>query len=72
MRRIPHRPAQSVASERNPQTETILAPCGFKYHRDGVGAINIRQKYLGHLGDPVVAVMVPPLGLRLEVPVALT
>lgn len=22
--------------------------CGFTYHRDGVGAINIRRKYLGH------------------------
>ena len=41
--------------------------CGFQYHRDGVGAINIRQKYLGHLGVPVVAVMVPPVGFRCEV-----
>ncbi len=24
--------------------------CGFKYHRDGVGAMNIREKYLGHFG----------------------
>ena len=51
--------------------------CGFKYHRDGVGAINIRQKYLGHFGVPVVAdmdlrtmKMTPPLGFRLKVPVA--
>lgn len=36
--------------------------CGFEYHRDGVGAINIRQKYLGDnpssSGDGV------PLGIR--------
>ncbi len=51
--------------------------CGFKYHRDGVGAINIRRKYLGHFGVPVVAdmdnqamKMTPPLGFRLKVPVA--
>ena len=42
-------------------------PCGFKYHRDGIGAINIRQKYLDRLGDPVVADMAPPVGFRLEV-----
>ena len=40
--------------------------CGLQYHRDGVGAINIRQKYLGHLGVPVVADMAPPIGIRLE------
>ena len=57
---------------KKPTNRNYTCPCGFKYYRDGVGAINIRQKYLGHLGDPVVAVMVPPLGLRLEVPVALT
>ena len=57
---------------KKPTNRNYTCPCGFKYHRDGVGAINIRQKYLGHLGDPVVAVMVPPLGFRLEVPVALT
>ena len=36
--------------------------CGFVYHRDGVGAINIREKYLGQV--PVVGVMAPPTGLR--------
>jgi putative transposase len=39
--------------------------CRFVYHRDGVGAINIRQKYLGISdGSPVVGVMAPPTGLR--------
>ena len=36
--------------------------CGFEYHRDGVGAINIRAKYLG--SGPVVGVMASPTGLR--------
>jgi putative transposase len=36
--------------------------CQWSYHRDGVGAINIRAKYLGQL--PVVGVMAPPTGLR--------
>ena len=36
--------------------------CNWTYHRDGVGSINIRGKYLGQL--PVVGVMAPPTGLR--------
>jgi putative transposase len=36
--------------------------CKWTYHRDGVGSINIRQKYLGQF--PVVGVMAPPTGLR--------
>jgi putative transposase len=36
--------------------------CGWTYHRDGVGAINIRQKYLGQF--PVVGAMAPPTGVR--------
>jgi len=36
--------------------------CGWTYHRDGVGSINIRRKYLGQF--PVVGVMAPPTGLR--------
>lgn len=36
--------------------------CGWSYHRDGVGSINIRQKYLGQV--PVVGAMAPPTGLR--------
>jgi putative transposase len=35
--------------------------CHWTYHRDGVGAINIRQKYLGQV--PVVGAMAPPTGL---------
>jgi len=36
--------------------------CKWSYHRDGVGAMNIRRKYLG-LG-PVVGDMAPPTGMR--------
>src|SRR5260370_21137057 len=36
--------------------------CRWQYHRDGVGSINIRRKYLG-LG-PVVGDMAPPTGMR--------
>ena len=38
--------------------------CGFKYHRDGVGAINIHKKYLGY--GQVVAVLAPAVGVRLN------
>jgi putative transposase len=38
--------------------------CGFTWHRDGVGAFNIRQKYLGC--GPVVGDMAPPIGMRYE------
>jgi putative transposase len=38
--------------------------CGFAYHRDGVGAINIRQKYTG--SGPVVGAMASPSGVRYQ------
>jgi putative transposase len=39
--------------------------CGFRYHRDGLGAYNIRAKYLGELETPhVVGVMMSPTGVR--------
>jgi putative transposase len=39
--------------------------CGFRFHRDGVGAINIRAKYQGNFGHSlVVAVMAPATGIR--------
>jgi putative transposase len=36
--------------------------CGFRYHRDGVGSWNIRQKYLDC--GPVVGAMASPVGVR--------
>lgn len=38
--------------------------CGFQFHRDGVGAVNLRRKYLGQFHVPVVGVMASPIGLR--------
>ena len=38
--------------------------CGFVFHRDGVGAINIRRKYTG--SGPVVGVVVSPSGVRYQ------
>ena len=57
----------SCGDRHKPKNRRYTCGCGFEYHRDGVGAMNIRQKYLGCLGDPVVAAMAPPVGLRLEV-----
>jgi putative transposase len=38
--------------------------CRFSWHRDGVGACNIRQKYRGEFGIPhVVGGMAPPTGM---------
>ena len=46
-----------------PRGRTYQCPaCGCRFHRDGVGAINIRRKYLG-LG-PVVGAMASPTGVR--------
>ena len=54
-------------NRKKPTNRNYTCQCGFKYHRDGVGAINIRQKYLGHFGVRVVADMAPPVGFRSEV-----
>ena len=47
-----------------PSNRNYNCKCGFEYHRDGVGAINIRKKYQGHFGVPVEAAMAPPIGVR--------
>jgi len=39
--------------------------CGFRYHRDGVGAINILQRYLGKKFQ-VVAGLAPVRGVRFK------
>ena len=57
----------SCGDKHKPSNREYKCKCGFTYHRDGVGAVNIRQKYLGCLGDPVVATMASPIGIRLEV-----
>ena len=38
--------------------------CGFEYHRDGVGAINIWNKVSGFSLSPVVGAMASPIGVR--------
>ena len=67
----------SCGDRHKPNNRNYKCPCGFEFHRDGVGAINIRRKYQGRLGAPVVAdadnraaKMTQPLGFRLEVQVA--
>ena len=57
----------SCGDKHKPSNREYKCKCGFTYHRDGVGAINIRQKYLGCLGNPVAATMASPIGIRLEV-----
>lgn len=56
------------ANRKKPTNREYKCKCGFTYHRDGVGAMNIRSKYLGYFGDPVAADMAPPLGIRLNAP----
>ncbi len=46
---------------RKPSGRDYRCACGFRYHRDGVGAWNIRQKYLG--SGPVVGAMAAPSGV---------
>jgi putative transposase len=45
-----------------PADRQYCCACGFSYHRDGVGAFNIRQKYLGF--GPVAGAMASPDGVR--------
>lgn len=48
-----------------PSSRNYIFPfCGFEYHRDGVGAINIKQKQMYKEYAPVVGVMTPPVGIR--------
>jgi putative transposase len=48
-----------------PKDRNYRCSCGFQYHRDGIGAYNIRAKYLGELETPhVVGAMMSPTGVR--------
>ena len=38
--------------------------CGFEYHRDGVGAINLYNKVSGFILSPVVGAVASPIGVR--------
>ena len=48
-----------------PTNRNYRCSCGFHYHRDALGAYNIRAKYLGELDTPqVVGSMAYPTGVR--------
>ncbi|WP_414410972.1 zinc ribbon domain-containing protein [Synechococcus sp. W65.1] len=53
-----------ASAGRSPQGRVYRCTCGFRFHRDGAGAVNLRRTYLG-LG-PVVGVMASPIGLRFQ------
>ncbi len=57
----------ACVKKNKPSSRDYTCKCGFSYHRDGVGAINIRKKYQGLLEVPVVATMASPIGIRAEV-----
>jgi len=52
--------ARNKTSTRNYECRS----CGFRYHRDGVGAVNIRSKTMYTAYEPVVGDMTPPVGIR--------
>jgi len=55
------------AERHKPRGRVYRCKCGFESDRDAVGAMNIRAKYLGHFGVPVVGVMAPPVrGVRFK------
>lgn len=53
------------ANRKKPTNRNYHCPrCGFKYHRDGVGAINLWSKVSGYLLYPVVGELAAPLGVK--------
>lgn len=58
----------SCGRHNKPKGRNYQCQCGFRYHRDGIGAYNIRAKYLGDLDNPqVVGAMASPIGVRYAV-----
>jgi putative transposase len=47
-----------------PSNRNYKCKCGFKFHRDGVGAINIRSRTKYQELVPVVGAMTSPIGIR--------
>lgn len=47
-----------------PSGRTYTCKCGFQFDRDGVGSYNIRAKYMGNFGSPLVGLMASPAGVR--------
>jgi len=54
----------ACGNRHKPSGREYRCQCGFVYHRDGVGAYNIRAKYLGNFGSAVVGPMACPIGVR--------
>lgn len=52
----------ACGKRKKPQGREYICSCGFRYHRDGVGSLNIRNKYLGN--GPVIGPMARPTGIR--------
>lgn len=52
----------ACGKRQKPRGREYWCACGFRYHRDGVGSWNIRQKYLGC--GPVIGRMARPTGQR--------
>ena len=50
-----------------PKGRNYRCSCGFRYHRDGIGAYNIRAKYLGEETSQVVGAMASPIGVQYEI-----
>ena len=59
-------PACGHRKKNSPKGRTfVCGKCGYRGHRDGVGASNIRAKYRGDFGvRHVVGEMAPPTGIR--------
>ena len=52
------------ANRKKPTNRNYTCRCGFKYHRDGVGAINLWNKVSGFLFNPVVGELAAPLSVK--------
>jgi putative transposase len=54
----------ACSKRHKPSGRTYKCSCSFQFDRDGVGSYNIRAKYLGSFGSPVVGIMAMPSGVR--------
>lgn len=52
------------SKKHKPGNRNFRCKCGFKYHRDAVGAINIYKKYTSSLSARLEGDLTPPVGYR--------
>lgn len=53
------------ANRKKPRNRNYICNhCGFKYHRDGVGAMNLWKKVSGLLFNPIVGELAAPVGVK--------